>query len=287
MAAGLVPDHAADLVEHRRDRLGGGPDALRQNEFAVVDAQQWLQRQRGAQPGRRPADPPAAAQVVQPVHHDVGVGAADGRTGLGGNGLQVGTGRGGPRRGQRDKAGAHRRRFRVHHRHPGTELPSGLLGSAVGARQCRRDVHAPPRRRRRRRPGPAGRRRTVRSGWRPRWWRGGRGCRAVSSSTPSRRSVPSTRMCRGTTSIPCARASSAGSRADESVTTTTAIPQPPGLWAVTPASASALSIELGDGLVRGEVPVDAVRVAAAGSRSLRRQRLSGRPAARRVPRPTR
>ena len=93
---GLVPDHGADLVEHRRDRLGGGPDPLRQNKFAVVDAQQWLQRQRGAQPGRRPADPPAAAQVVQPVHHDVGVGTADGRTGLGGNGFQVGAGRGGP-----------------------------------------------------------------------------------------------------------------------------------------------------------------------------------------------
>ena len=79
-------------------RLGGGADPLGQHQPAVdVEAQQWLQRQRGAQPGRAPADPAAAPQVVQPVHDDERMAARHGRTGRGLDGIQIGTGGGRPR----------------------------------------------------------------------------------------------------------------------------------------------------------------------------------------------
>ena len=56
--------------------LLGRAHPLGQNEFAVVDAQQRLERKRGAQPRLGATDAPAAPQVVQPVYHDERVSAA-------------------------------------------------------------------------------------------------------------------------------------------------------------------------------------------------------------------
>ena len=118
-----VADHLGDLIDHRRMRLGGGADPLGQNQPAVdVDAQQRLQRQRGTQPRRSPADPAAAPQVVQPVHDDERVTAGNRRTRGGLNGVEVRAGGGRPRGGQRDEPDAHRGRPEFDHPHRRTEV---------------------------------------------------------------------------------------------------------------------------------------------------------------------
>ena len=114
-----IADDLGDPIDHRRVRLGDGADPLVQHQPAVdVETQQRLQRQRGAQPGRGAADPAAAPQVVQPVHHDERVAprARADRAAASTASRSAPRGRG-TRRGQRDEAGAHRRRPRVDHPH--------------------------------------------------------------------------------------------------------------------------------------------------------------------------
>ena len=136
-----LADDLADPVDHRRRRMGDGAHPLGQNEFAVIDTQQRLERQRGAQPRLGPADPPAAAQVVQPVHHDERMTARHGRSRGVRDGVQVAARGRGPRGGQRDETGAHRGRPRVDDPHLRVEVGRGPFGGAVGSRQRRRDVH--------------------------------------------------------------------------------------------------------------------------------------------------
>lgn len=99
------------------------------------------ERQRGAQPGRRAADAPAAAQAVQPVHHDEAVPAGHGGAGGVGDGVQLRAGGRRPRGGQRDEAGAHRGRLGVDDAQVGVQVGRGTFGGPAGPGQRRRDVH--------------------------------------------------------------------------------------------------------------------------------------------------
>ena len=107
-SSGALADDVANPVDHGRRRMADGAHPLGQNKFAVVDTQQRLERQRGAQPCLGPTDAAAAAQIVQPVHHDERVTAAHRRPCSARNGIQIAAGGRGPRGGQRDKTGAHR-----------------------------------------------------------------------------------------------------------------------------------------------------------------------------------
>ena len=110
---GPFPDDLAHPVDHRRDRLVGRANPLRQNEFAVVDAQQRLERQLGAQPRAGTTDAPASPQVVQLVHHDEPVIAAHRGGGGFRDGVQVRAAGGCPRSRQRDETRIHRGELRV------------------------------------------------------------------------------------------------------------------------------------------------------------------------------
>src|SRR5437588_11286729 len=86
------------------------------------------------------------------------------------------------------------------------------------------------------------------------------------SSTPSRRSRPSSKMCNGTTRITHFSSRSAGSRDDASVTTTTGMPLPArflvGHFGFLQGLREGLEHQLRDRLVGFEVPMDAVGVGA-------------------------
>src|SRR6516165_4499403 len=81
------------------------------------------------------------------------------------------------------------------------------------------------------------------------------------SSTPSRRSRPSSKMCSGTTRIAHFSSRSAGSRDDASVTTTTAMALPAWLLVGYPGFGQRLEHQLRDRLVGFEIPMDAVGIA--------------------------
>ena len=68
-----LPHHGEHLFDHCHGRLRGGAYSLSQHQLAVIDAQQWFERQRGTQPGRSGPDPAAAAQVLQTLHHQEGM----------------------------------------------------------------------------------------------------------------------------------------------------------------------------------------------------------------------
>ena len=85
-----VADELGHPVDQRRIRLGHRPDPLIQHQPAVhIEAQQRLERQGGAEPRGRGADPAAAPQVVQTVNDDEGLSARDRRTRRGFNGIEV------------------------------------------------------------------------------------------------------------------------------------------------------------------------------------------------------
>ena len=136
-----LTDDFAHPVDHRRDRLAGGADPLRQNKFAVVDAQQRLERQLGAQPGTGTTDAPAAPQVVQLVDDDEPVIAAHRRSRRFRDSVQVGPAGRCPGGGQRDETRIHRGRLRIDHPDRWTDLGRSGLGGAEGSRQRRRKVH--------------------------------------------------------------------------------------------------------------------------------------------------
>src|SRR5215469_16371663 len=81
------------------------------------------------------------------------------------------------------------------------------------------------------------------------------------SSTPSRRSRPSSKMCSGTTRIAHFSSRSAGRRDDASVTTTTAMALPAWFLVAYPGFGQRLEHQLRDRLVSLEIPVDAVGIA--------------------------
>ncbi len=110
---GPLSDNLTYPVDHRRDRFVGRPNSLRENQFAVVYAKQWLQRQLGAQPRARAADASATSQIVQLMHDDEPVVAVCRGRGGRGDGVQVGAIGGGPRRRHRDEAGVHPGELRV------------------------------------------------------------------------------------------------------------------------------------------------------------------------------
>ncbi len=137
-----LPHHLQNLFDHRRGGLGGGPHPRRQHQRAVLDAQQWLDCQRGPQPGGGGPDPTAAAQILQSLHHDEGVHPGHRRGGLCGNGVEGGPASGSPGGRQRDEPDPHPGRTGVDHPHRTAELPSRVLGGTKGARQRRRDMHS-------------------------------------------------------------------------------------------------------------------------------------------------
>src|SRR5882757_9279123 len=91
------------------------------------------------------------------------------------------------------------------------------------------------------------------------------------SSTPSRRSTPSTRTCSGTCRMSNCLSSSGPKRDDESVTTTTGML--PRILLLHTRFSERFEHQLGDRLVCLEVPVDAVRVAPPGHHLLFDRRL--------------
>src|SRR6516165_1154527 len=81
------------------------------------------------------------------------------------------------------------------------------------------------------------------------------------SSTPSRRSWPSSKMCNGTTRIDHFSSKSTGRRDDASVTTTTAMVLPAWFLVRHPGLGQRLEHQLRDRLVGFEIPVNAVGIA--------------------------
>ena len=139
---GAVPDHVADLIDHRRVRLVGGADPLRQHQPAV-DSMHSSGLSDSAVPSQ------AAAPPIRPLRRRLSSrcttmkawprGTAERASAS--TAFEVGTRRGRARGRQRDEADTHRRRPRVDHRTAGPNSRAAATGGAVGARQRRRDVH--------------------------------------------------------------------------------------------------------------------------------------------------